>query len=95
MKFYNRIIIECRCLRGESHINFRTQCIIMMQTRLPPTPCQIRHFQNFDKIDSFDKIDILILGNLIVGWGEGVIKEGTGILHQNYGLKGVLIVWGK
>ena len=63
--------------------------------KITPTPCQIRHFQNFDKTDSFDKIDILILGNLIVGWGEGVIKEGTGILHQNYGLKGVLIVWGK
>ena len=27
---------------------------------------------------------ILILCNLIVGWGEGVIKEGVGILHQIY-----------
>ena len=37
----------------------------------------MRHFQNFDKIDSFLKpvLNILILGNLIVGWGEGVIKE--------------------
>ena len=26
-------------------------------------------------------LNIFILGNLIVGWGEGVIKEGAGILH--------------
>ena len=41
---------------------------------------------NFDKIDSFLKpvLNILILCNLIVGWGEGVIKEGAGILHQIY-----------
>ena len=56
----------------------------------------MRHFQNFDKIDNFLKpvLNILILGNLIVGWGEGVIKEGAGIVHEIYRLKGVLIVWG-
>ena len=56
----------------------------------------VRHFQTFQKIDSFLKpfLNILILGNLIVGWGEGVIKEGAGIVHEIYRLKGVLIVWG-
>ena len=56
----------------------------------------MRHIQNFDKIDSFLELvlNILILSNFIVGWGEGVIKEGAGILHQIYRLKGVLIVWG-
>ena len=56
----------------------------------------MRHIQNVDKIDSFLKLvlNILILSNFIEGWGEGVIKEGAGILHQIYRLKGVLIVWG-
>ena len=41
----------------------------------------MRHYQSFDKIDSFLKpvLNILILWNLIVGWGKGVIKEGAGI----------------
>ena len=49
------------------------------------------HFQNFGKIDSFLKpvLNILILGNLIVEWGEGVIKKGSGILRQIYRIKGV------
>ena len=56
----------------------------------------MRHFKNFDKIDSFLKpvLNILILDSLIVGWDEGVIKEEAGILHQIYSPKGVLIVWG-
>ena len=56
----------------------------------------MRHFQNFDKIVNFPKpvLNIFILGNLIVGWGEGIIKEGAGILHQIYRFKGVLIVAG-
>ena len=29
-------------------------------------------------------LSILIVRNLIVGWGEGVVKEGAGILHQIY-----------
>ena len=88
-------------LRDESHIDFRTKCVIMTQTRLPPpppplTPCQMRHFQNFGKIHSFLKLvlNILVLGNLTVEWGEGVIKEGAAILHQIYRLKRVLTVWG-
>ena len=46
----------------------------------------MRHSQSFDKIDTFLKplLNILILCNLISGWGEGVIKEGAGILHQIY-----------
>ena len=53
----------------------------MTQVRRPPTPCYMRHFQNFGKIDSYLKsvLQILILRNLIVGWREGVIKEGAGI----------------
>ena len=48
------------------------------------------HSQNFDKIDSFRKPDlnIFFLHNLIVGWGEGVIKEWAGILHQIYRVRG-------
>ena len=51
---------------------------------------RMRHSQSFDKIDSFLKpvLNILILCNLIVGWGEGVIKEGAGILHQVYRFRG-------
>ena len=61
-----------------------------------PNPCQMCYFQNFDKIHGFLKpvLNILILGNLIIGWDEGVIKEGTGVLHQTYRLKGLLIVCG-
>ena len=60
----------------------------------PPPPLNIRHFQNFDKIGSFLKpvLNILVLGNLIVGWGERVIKEGAAIPHQIYKFMGVLIV---
>ena len=53
----------------------------------------MRHLQNFTKIDSFLK-PILIILNLNVGWGEGVIKEEEGILHQIYRFKGVLMVGG-
>ena len=40
-------------------------------------------FPEMRKIDTFLKpvLSILFRGNLIVGWGEGVIKEGAGILH--------------
>ena len=50
----------------------------------------MRHSQSFDKINSFQKtsLNILILCTLIVGWGEGVIKEGAGILHQIYRFRG-------
>ena len=58
----------------------------MRQARQPPTPSHMHHSQSFDKIDSFLNLvlNILILCNLIVRWGEGVIKEGVGILHQIY-----------
>ena len=38
------------------------------------------------KIDSFLKpvLNICVIGNLFLGWGEWVIKEGAGILHQTY-----------
>ena len=83
------------CLGDESHIDFRTQCVIMAQTRWTSTPCHLRHSQNFDKIDSFPKpvLSICILGNLIVGWGEWVIKGGTGILHQISRFSGGINIW--
>ena len=63
----------------------------------PPTSCHLRHFQNFDKIDSFLKpvLNICILGNLIVGWDEWVIKEGAGILHQIFRFSEGVNSWGR
>ena len=74
------------------HIEFCTHCVITTQTRRPPTPSHMRHSQSFDKVDSFLKpvLKILILCNLIVGWGEGVIKEGAGIFHQIYRFRGTV-----
>ena len=45
---------------------------------MAPTPCHLRHFQNFHKSENFLKpfLKTFILGNLIVEWSEGVIKEG-------------------
>ena len=63
----------------------------MTQTRRSPLPqSQMRHSPSFDKSDSFLKpvLNILILWNLIVGWGDGVIKEGPSILHQSYTFRG-------
>ena len=59
-------------------------------------PPVMRHSQNFDKIDSFLKpvLNICILINLIVGWGEWVIKDGAGILHQTYRFSGGANIWG-
>ena len=61
----------------------------MTQTRWPP-PLHIHHSQNIDKINSFLKIvlNICIIGNLVVGWGKWIIKEGAGILDQIYRLSG-------
>ena len=66
---------------AESHIDFYAQCVIMTQTK---------RTQRFDKIDSFLKpvLNILIVCNLILGWGEEVIKERTGILYQIYRFRG-------
>ena len=88
-------------VRGQSHIDIRTQWVIMTQTRWPPppthTPCHLRHSQNFNKIDSFLKpvLNICILGNLIVGWGGWVIKEGAGILHQIFRFGEGVNIWGR
>ena len=69
----------------------------MIKTRWPPTPCHLHRSQNFDKIDSFLKpvLNICILGNLIVGWGGWVIKEGAGILHQIFRFSGGVNIWGR
>ena len=58
----------------------------------------MRYFQNFDKIDSFLK-PTLSLGSfhsrqLNRRVGDGVTKEGIGILHQIYRFMGVLKVGG-
>ena len=83
-------------LRGESHVDFRLQCVIMTQTRWPPTPCHMHPFQNFDRIDSFlnSVLNICILGNLIVGWGVRVIEERVGTLYQIYRFNGGVNIWG-
>ena len=45
-----------RRIKGESHIDFRTQCVIMTQIQWhPPHPLLNSSFQIFDKIDSFLK----------------------------------------
>ena len=77
-------VLDNFTVRGEPHIGFHWQCVIMTQTRWPPTPCHIRPSQNIHKIDSFLKhvLNICIIGNLFVGRGEWVIKEGASILHQ-------------
>ena len=56
----------------------------------------MRHSQNFDKINSFRKpvLNIFIVGNLIVGWGEGVLKEGLVFCIKSIELKEVLIIGG-
>ena len=48
------------------------------------------HSQNFDKINNFVKpvLNILIPCNVIVGWIEGIIKKGAGVLHQICRFKG-------
>ena len=62
--------------------------------KMTPHPVLYASFQNFNKMDGFPKffLKIFILGNLIVGWGEGFIKEGAGILHQIHRFSGVFIV---
>ena len=87
-------------LRSESHIDFCTQGVIMTQTRWPPpfpSPCHLRHSQNFDKIDSFLKpvLNICTLSNSIAGWGGWVIKEGAGILDQVFRFSGGVNIWGR
>ena len=80
-------------LMRESHIDFRTQCV-MTQSRWPPTLYHLRHSQYFNKIDSFLKpvLNICILGNLIVGCGVWVIlKRGMVFYIKSLDLVKVLI----
>ena len=57
----------------------------------------MRHSKNFDKIDSFLKpiLNVIVFCNVIAGRGEGIIKEGTGILHQIYRVRGGVKSWGE
>ena len=50
---------------------FRTQCIIMTQTRWPPTPCHMRHLQNLDKINSFQARNQKFFRTGEVSWDSG------------------------
>ena len=51
---------------------------------------------NFDKIGTFLKpvLNIFILCKLIVGWGEGVIKEGLVFFIKSIDLEEVFKSWG-
>ena len=44
-----------KVVKGESHIDFCTDYVIMTRRTPLPTPCYLRHFQIFNKIDSFPK----------------------------------------
>ena len=64
----------------------------MTQTRWPPThpppaTCVIPRI--------WTVLNIIILGNLIVGCGGWVIKEGAGILHQIFRFSGGVNIWGR
>ena len=52
---HSRIHLSVFYIRGESHIHFRTHCIIMTKKHDSSTPCYLCHFQIFDKTDSFPK----------------------------------------
>ena len=61
----------------------------------PLSPLHLSHFENFDKVNVFLKpaLNICILSNLVVGWGEWVIKEAAVILHQIYRFSGGFNTW--
>ena len=50
---------------------FRTQCIIMTQTRWLPTPCHTCHLQNLDKINSFQARNQKFFRTGEVSWDSG------------------------
>ena len=86
-RFTTRKLFSARPLLGKGSVTYRFSYAMrhnITNKITPLTPCHIRHFQNFDKIDSFLKLvlNICIIGNLVVGWGEWVIKGGAGIPHQ-------------
>ena len=62
-----------------------------------PTLSHVRHSQSFHKIDSFLEpvLNILILCNLIVAWGEGVIKRGLVFYIKSIDLEEVFKSWGE
>ena len=64
--------------------------------KMTPHPFNLRHSPNFDIIDSFlmPNLDLCILGNLIVGWGRWVIKEGSGFLHQIFRFSVEVLMFG-
>ena len=85
---------------GVSHISISDAMLHNDANTMPPTshtPCHLRRSQNFDEIDSFLKpvLNICILGNLIIGWGGWVIKEGAGILNQIFRFSLGVNVWGR
>ena len=85
------IIYETSDIKGESHINFRTQCVTITQTRWSPTPCHMRYFQNSGKNYSFLKlfVSIFILDNLIVGWVRGLLIKGLAFCIKSIDLGSV------
>ena len=62
----------------------------------PSTPCHLRHYQNFDKIDSFLNLvlNALIVRNSIVGRRTGLLKMGLVSCIRSIDLEEVLIVGG-
>ena len=64
--------------------------------KMTPTPCHLRHSQNFGKIDSFSKTvsNIFILRNSIVGWGRVLLKRDMISCIKPTDLTDVLIVGG-
>ena len=56
----------------------------------------MRHYQSFDKINSFLKpaLNIFILCNLIIEWGRGLLKRGLAFCIKSIDLGKVLIVGG-
>ena len=59
----------------------------------PYTTSHKRHSLNFDKIDNFLKSNWNMFSREL-RWGERVINEGIGILHQIYGFSGGVNIWG-
>ena len=73
-------------LKAESH--FRTQFVIISQTRWPPSPCHMHLFPEFLKL----VLNIFILHNLITGWVRRLLKRGLIFWIKSIDLEEVLIV---
>ena len=72
-----KILTRTPLLRGEPHIDFRTHCVIMTQTRRPSLPLPQSHSQIFDKIESFLKpvLSIFVLHNQFQGGAGAYLGE--------------------